>query len=555
MPDSHASAPPGRAPGLPILRVAGVDKTFHASNGPVEALHDINVTIEKGELVCVLGASGCGKSTLLRIIAGFEQATRGSVSVHGIDVDRPGPDRGMVFQDYALFPWLTVRENIEFGPRHRGVPSKAIAQTTGRFLAMVGLATSADRYPHQLSGGMKQRVAIARVLANDAEIVLMDEPFGALDALIRGKLQEDLIEIWQRTKLTIIFVTHSVEEAVLLADQIIVMTAGPGRVDCQINVDLPRPRDVSSPEFNALRRDVTRKLTSHIARSPVGDQPIYRGMDRAALDAAYNNSAAVADSNQWLDQWRSRSDAVRGMPGARLDVAYGPKERTRLDYFSAAPPGAPLFVFLHGGYWQRNSKDMFSFVAEGPRMHGIDVAVVGYTLAPAARLSEIVGEISQALSFLDSNASVFGFDRGAMCVGGWSAGGHLAAMSCGHPGVRGALAISGIFDLEPIALTYINDQLRLDSDEIATLSPARLLRQGMAPLALAVGSDELAELKRQSASFKDIADTLELPVTLQVLPDHHHFSILDELARADGALTRELLRLVARDSQDGRGPP
>ncbi len=268
MVDSHASVPPGHVSGPPILRIAGVGKTFHASSGPVEALHDIDVTIEKGEFVCLLGASGCGKSTLLRIIAGFEQATRGQVLVRGVDVDRPSPDRGMVFQDYALFPWLTVRQNIEFGPRHRGVASKDIAQITERFLAMVGLATCADRYPHQLSGGMKQRVAIARVLANDADIVLMDEPFGALDELIRGKLQEDLIEIWQSTKLTIIFVTHSVEEAVLLADRIIVMTAGPGRVDCQIEVDLPRPRDVSLPEFTALRRDVTRKLTSFIARSP-----------------------------------------------------------------------------------------------------------------------------------------------------------------------------------------------------------------------------------------------------------------------------------------------
>ena len=268
MPDSPASAPPGHVSGPPILRVAAVDKIFHASSGPVEALRDIDVTIEEGEFVCLLGASGCGKSTLLRIIAGFEQATRGQVLVRGIGVDRPAPDRGMVFQDYALFPWLTVRENIEFGPRHRGVAAKDLAQTTGRFLAMVGLATCADRYPHQLSGGMKQRVAIARVLANDADIVLMDEPFGALDALIRSKLQEDLIEIWQRTKLTILFVTHAVEEAVLLADRILVMAAGPGRVDCQIKVELPRPRDVASPEFNALRRDVTRRLTPHIARSP-----------------------------------------------------------------------------------------------------------------------------------------------------------------------------------------------------------------------------------------------------------------------------------------------
>ena len=172
----------------------------------------------------------------------------------------------MVFQDYALFPWLTVRENISFGPRHRAVPTADIGKLTERFLAMIGLTEFADRYPHQLSGGMKQRVAIARVLANDADILLMDEPFGALDALTRSMLQEELIDIWQSTKLTAIFVTHSVEEAVLLADKVLVMTAGPGRIDFQINIGLPRPRDVSSPEFNELRRDVTRRLTSHIAR-------------------------------------------------------------------------------------------------------------------------------------------------------------------------------------------------------------------------------------------------------------------------------------------------
>ena len=250
---------------LPILRVSGLHKEFPSSNGMVEALRGVSITINKGEFICLLGASGCGKSTLLRIIAGFEKSTRGSVTVYGAEVDSPGPDRGMVFQDYALFPWLTVRDNISFGPRQRGVPTATVVKETERFLDMVGLTSFADRYPHQLSGGMKQRVAIARVLANDTDILLMDEPFGALDALTRSKLQEELIAIWKATKLTVIFVTHSVEEAVLLADQIVVMTAGPGRIDCQIKVDLPRPRDVSSPEFNALRRDVTRRLTSHVS--------------------------------------------------------------------------------------------------------------------------------------------------------------------------------------------------------------------------------------------------------------------------------------------------
>jgi NitT/TauT family transport system ATP-binding protein/sulfonate transport system ATP-binding protein len=260
---------------VPILQIADLHKVYEAANGAVEALRGINLTIHKGAFICLLGASGCGKSTLLRIIAGFERATRGSVAVYGVDVDGPGPDRGMVFQDYALFPWLTVRDNIRFGPLHRHVPAEHIAEIAERFLAMVGLTAFADRYPHQLSGGMKQRVAIARVLANDADILLMDEPFGALDALTRGKLQEELIEIWRTTKLTVMFVTHSVEEAVLLADHIVVMTAGPGRVENEVTITLPRPRDVSSPEFNVLRRDVTRLLTSHISRG----QPLAASAD------------------------------------------------------------------------------------------------------------------------------------------------------------------------------------------------------------------------------------------------------------------------------------
>jgi NitT/TauT family transport system ATP-binding protein/sulfonate transport system ATP-binding protein len=255
-------------PGAPdILEVSDVQKFYQASNGPVEALRGVNLKVRKGEFVCLLGASGCGKSTLLRIVAGFEKATQGSVTMYGFPVDKPGPDRGMVFQDYALFPWLTVRDNIGFGPKHRRVASKVVSELTDKFMAMVGLTAFADRYPHQLSGGMKQRVAIARVLSNDTDVLLMDEPFGALDALTRSKLQEELVDIWRTTGLTVIFVTHSVEEAVMLADRVIVMSAGPGRIDCEIDVDLPRPRDVASPEFNVLRRQVTQKLTSHIAGS------------------------------------------------------------------------------------------------------------------------------------------------------------------------------------------------------------------------------------------------------------------------------------------------
>jgi NitT/TauT family transport system ATP-binding protein/sulfonate transport system ATP-binding protein len=171
----------------------------------------------------------------------------------------------MVFQDYALFPWMTARQNISFGPRQRDLPREEIEATTQEFLKLVGLERFADRYPSQLSGGMKQRVAIARVLANNASTLLMDEPFGALDALTREQLQGELLQIWARTKVTVIFVTHSVEEAVLLADRVLVMSAGPGRIANDITIDLPRPRDVSSPEFNAVRRDVARRLTSHLA--------------------------------------------------------------------------------------------------------------------------------------------------------------------------------------------------------------------------------------------------------------------------------------------------
>jgi len=248
-----------------ILAIRGVTKRFTVGDGEVEALAPIDLSIPQGEFVCMIGASGCGKSTLLRIIAGFEEPTTGDVAIYGNAIAGPGSDRGMVFQDYALFPWMTVRENISFGPRQRQLPREEIERTTDEFIKMVGLERFADRYPNQLSGGMKQRVAIARVLANNANILLMDEPFGALDALTREQLQHELLQIWARTGVTTIFVTHSVEEAVLLADRVLVMSAGPGRIDSDFRIDLARPREVSSPEFNAMRRDVARRLTSHLA--------------------------------------------------------------------------------------------------------------------------------------------------------------------------------------------------------------------------------------------------------------------------------------------------
>jgi nitrate ABC transporter ATP-binding subunit len=245
--------------------IRGVNKRFQVGDGEVEALARIDATIEKGAFVCLIGASGCGKSTLLRVVAGFEEPTTGEVLVEGKPVTAPGSDRGMVFQDYALFPWMTVRQNIGFGPRQRQLPRKEVEDIADEFVKLVGLERAANRYPSQLSGGMKQRVAIARVLANNANILLMDEPFGALDALTREQLQRELLQIWARTRVTIVFVTHSVEEAALLADRVLVMSAGPGRIESDIRIDLPRPRDVSSPEFNAVRRELAQRLTSHMA--------------------------------------------------------------------------------------------------------------------------------------------------------------------------------------------------------------------------------------------------------------------------------------------------
>src|SRR6266853_739366 len=250
-----------RLPPQTRLAIRGVTKRFIAGDDEIKALARVDLTIAEGEFVCLIGASGCGKSTLLRIIAGFEEPTSGEVLVNGKPIAGPGSDRGMVFQDYALFPWMTVRQNIGFGPRQRSLPRARVEEIAGEFLRLVGLERFADRYPSQLSGGMKQRVAIARVLANDANVLLMDEPFGALDALTREQLQHELLQIWWRTGVTTIFVTHSVEEAVLLADRVLVMSAGPGRIESDFRIKLARPRDVSSPEFNALRRDIARRLT------------------------------------------------------------------------------------------------------------------------------------------------------------------------------------------------------------------------------------------------------------------------------------------------------
>ena len=255
-PEVHMN--PGRMAGV---RIESLGKRYGDPETGTLAMADVNVHVRSGEFIAIVGASGCGKSTLLRIVAGFEKATSGSVAVGDKPVAGPGADRGVVFQDYGLFPWLTVRENVMYGPRQKRIKRKDAGATADRFIEAVGLTRFASHYPGQLSGGMQQRVAIARVLAIDPSVLLMDEPFGALDALTRSELQTELRRIHLETKTTVLFVTHSIEEAVYLADRVVVMTGGashgvPGHVQKIVTVDLP-DRDVTSPEFNALKREIS----------------------------------------------------------------------------------------------------------------------------------------------------------------------------------------------------------------------------------------------------------------------------------------------------------
>jgi len=233
-----------------------VSKVFDGDGRRMVALQDISLEIPHGQFVCLLGPSGCGKSTLLNAVAGFAPPTTGRVLADGVPVAGPGPERGMVFQEYALFPWMTVEQNVGFGLEIKGMARAQIAARVGELLKLLSLEDFAKRYPKDLSGGMRQRVAIARVLALDSPILLMDEPFGALDALTRRNLQDELLRLWAELKKTVIFVTHSIEEAIYLADRIVVMTYRPGTIKRDLLVDLPRLRDPAAPEFNALKREL-----------------------------------------------------------------------------------------------------------------------------------------------------------------------------------------------------------------------------------------------------------------------------------------------------------
>ncbi len=247
------------------LEISGVSRVFPGANGrpPVTALHPTDLKVARNDFVTILGPSGCGKSTLLRIVAGLDTPTTGAVVAAGKEVTGPGVDRGMVFQSYTLFPWLTVRDNIAFGLREKRMGEKEKWEIVDSYIDKVGLKGFESHWPKQLSGGMQQRTAIARALANDPRILLLDEPFGALDNQTRGLMQELLLGIWEREQKTVLFVTHDIEEAVFMASRVVTMTARPGRIKSVTPVDLPHPRHYTikaSPEFSELRRKLTEEI-------------------------------------------------------------------------------------------------------------------------------------------------------------------------------------------------------------------------------------------------------------------------------------------------------
>jgi NitT/TauT family transport system ATP-binding protein len=239
------------------LKLRNISKTFTSEKGEkIESLSSVSLDIDNQEFICLLGPSGCGKTTLLRIIAGLDQAGSGTVELDGTLIDRPNPQLAMIFQEYSLYPWRTVVANIGFGLEIRKVPAEERYSIVKKYVEIVGLGGFENSYPYELSGGMRQRVAVARALAIDPSILLMDEPFGALDAQTRNLLQHELLEIWEKTRKTILFVTHSVDEAVFMADRIVVLTPRPGRICEVIPVQCTRPRDRTGVEFAKVRRHV-----------------------------------------------------------------------------------------------------------------------------------------------------------------------------------------------------------------------------------------------------------------------------------------------------------
>jgi NitT/TauT family transport system ATP-binding protein len=262
------------APAAPTkIRFDGVGKTFEIRSGPFTAVENITLDIAAGSFFVIVGPSGCGKTTLLRMAAGLETPTRGTITIARERTDRPG--NSMIFQGDSIFPWMSVFDNAAYGLRMRNAPQKEIDDVVGHYLSRTGLTKFAKAYPHQLSGGMKQRVSIARAFANDPEVLLMDEPFSALDEQNKTLLQEELLRIWEETKKTVLFITHSVDEAVTLGDKIMVMTAQPGRAKAVIDVPFPRPRNVlelrATPEYGGLVYDIWGQLRDEVLAAKAGE--------------------------------------------------------------------------------------------------------------------------------------------------------------------------------------------------------------------------------------------------------------------------------------------
>jgi arylformamidase len=275
------------------------------------------------------------------------------------------------------------------------------------------------------------------------------------------------------------------------------------------------------------------------------ETPDWRKLSREELDRGLNNSEAVAGSSEIVAGWDRQSADLRKQHASHLDLRYGPRERNRIDFLKAAD-GAPTLLFIHGGYWQMRAKEAFALFAEGPMAHGINVALTGYTLAPDATLDEIVGEVNAAIDFLCQQLPALGGDGKGIVVSGWSAGGHLTAMALSHPKVRAAMAISGIYDLEPIRHSYLNVKLKLDEAASRKNSPMMVAGGPMKPLSLVVGSAELPLLRKQTADFAGHRAKHGLPVTYEEIPGADHFTIMNEMAKPQGRITTLIRQLFER---------